>query len=220
MSKFEEGVQVKQITVKIGGNLILNGISLTVHPGETVGIIGANGCGKTTLLRVLAGLIYPDKGEVFVKGRTIKPGFVGNIPSSLGIMIENPAFLPQFSGFRNLKMLADIRGKIGKDQVEDMMRKMGLDPGDRKPVRSYSLGMRQRLGIAQALMENPEVLLLDEPTNGLDESGVESFSIQLKEQTRRGAAVLLVSHQKDEIVRYCDGVYRLSEGTLIATKAV
>lgn len=205
---------VDKVSKKLNSKTILKNIDLEVHASEVVGIIGANGSGKTTLLRIIAGLIYPSKGEVYVNGKKIKPGFLGNIAASVGVLIEHPAFLPNFSGMENLMMLAEIQNKIQKKDVVEAMMKLGLDPDNRKPVKSYSLGMRQRLGIAQAIMEKPDVLLLDEPTNGLDSDGAEIFADVLQQQVDRGTAIVLISHHKDEIKQFCDQVYKIAEGTL------
>ncbi|MGZ4123745.1 MAG: ATP-binding cassette domain-containing protein, partial [Tumebacillaceae bacterium] len=128
MTHENAGIQIKDVSKKLGRKPILNGINLYVQPGETVGIIGTNGSGKSTLLRIIAGLMYPDQGQVTINGEQIKPGFVGNIPSSIGVLIEHPAFLPQFSGLQNLLMLAEIRNIIEKQDVIDILRKVGLDP--------------------------------------------------------------------------------------------
>ncbi|MGN7472067.1 ABC transporter ATP-binding protein [Brevibacillus sp. SAFN-007a] len=207
-------LEFQHVCKKLGRNPILEDVTLSVHAGEVVGIVGTNGSGKTTLLRLATGLVYPDKGHVYVGGKKIYPGLLGVLPTSVGAVIETPSFLPQYSGLKNLTLLASIRGKISQETVVSTMRKMGLDPSNKKAVQKYSLGMRQRLAIAQAIMENPDVLLLDEPTNGLDEQGVEIFSTVIQEQVQRGAAILMVSHHKEEIDKYCDRVFRLENRTL------
>lgn len=214
MSVNSNGILVKQVAKKMKRKQILRAIDVTVQPGETVGIVGCNGSGKTTLLRIMAGIMYADQGEVYVNGSRIRPGLVGNIPTSIGILIEQPSFLPHFSGFDNLYLLAEIRNQLSKQDIKNIMLQVGLDPDDRKKVKSYSLGMRQRLGIAQAVMEQPAVLLLDEPTNGLDEEGLQMFVDVWQAQVQRKAAIVFVSHQKEEIKRYCDKVYQLEEGCL------
>jgi ABC-2 type transport system ATP-binding protein len=201
-------LQFEDVDKRLGKKQVLSQINLEVYTGEVIGIVGSNGSGKTTLLRLVTGLMYPDRGSVRVNGKRIQPGLVGELPERIGALIENPAFLPNFSGLQNLKMLAEIRGKI------DTIRKVGLDPTMKKPVRTYSLGMRQRLGIAQAIMEEPDILLLDEPTNGLDVDGVEMFSHIIEELTARGTAILMVSHQKEEIDRFCDRVFQINQGKL------
>ncbi|WP_289141320.1 ABC transporter ATP-binding protein [uncultured Brevibacillus sp.] len=210
----KQPIEFHQVSKKLGRRSILEHINLSVHAGEVVGIVGTNGSGKTTLLRLVTGLVYPDHGEVFVGGNKISPGLLGVLPTSVGAVIESPSFLPQYSGLKNLSLLADIRGKISLDTVKSTMKKLDLDPSNKKAVQTYSLGMRQRLAIAQAIMENPDILLFDEPTNGLDEHGVHIFSTIMQEQVQRGSAIMIVSHHKDEITRYCDRVFGLEERTL------
>lgn len=209
-------LELTQLSKKLGGREVLKQVDLIVQPGEVVGIVGSNGSGKTTLLRLVTGLIYPDRGVIRVKGKRVRPGLLGDLPLSVGALIETPSFLPQFSGFQNLTMLASIQQKIDKTDVYQVMKQVGLDPENRKPVRTYSLGMRQRLGIAQAVMEDPCLLLFDEPTNALDDHGVETFSSLLQELIEKGASVLLVSHVKGEIQRFCDRVFQIEEGKLLS----
>ncbi|MFD2368852.1 ABC transporter ATP-binding protein [Brevibacillus sp. GCM10020057] len=210
----KQPLEFHHVFKKLGKKTILEDINLSVHAGEVVGIVGTNGSGKTTLLRLATGLVYPDQGHVYVGGNKIYPGLLGVLPTSVGAVIETPSFLPQYSGLKNLTLLAGIRGKISQDTVISTMRKMGLDPSSKKTVHTYSLGMKQRLAIAQAIMENPDVLLFDEPTNGLDEQGVNIFSTVMQEQIQRGTAILIVSHHKDEIEEYCDRVFSLENRTL------
>lgn len=214
MDKINNLVEFTKVSKKLGNKQVLNDINLTVASGEVVGSVGPNGCGKTTLLRLVTGLIYPDRGEVRVSGRAVRLGLIGELPASVGALIESPAFLPQLSGLKNLTILADIQQKINEQAVREAIKRVGLDPDNRKPVKSYSLGMRQRLGIAQAIMEKPNILLFDEPTNGLDQEGKILFSGIMKEQVEQGAAVMMVSHNKEEINRYCDRVFMIQNGTL------
>ena len=209
-----ETILFQNVSKKLGNNQVLSDVSLSVQAGEVIGIVGANGSGKTTMLRLAAGLMYPDKGEVWISEKKVYPGLVGNLPVGVGALIEAPVFLPQYSGKRNLTMLAGIQGKITKNEVEETMKYVGLDPHSKKAVRAYSLGMRQRLGIAQAIMEKPKVLLLDEPTNGLDQDGVQLFAHILEEQKKSGVATLIVSHIQEEINRLCDKVFALQDGQL------
>lgn len=193
---------------------ILRDVHLQVSKGEVVGIVGSNGSGKTTLLRMVMGLIYPDSGEVTVMGHKIVPGLLGNLPHKIGALIEHPLFLPQFSGFQNLSLLASIRNELGHDDIKAVLAEVGLDPTDRKIVNKYSLGMRQRLGIAQAIMEHPDVVLFDEPTNGLDVDGVDLFTNIVKKMTAQGTSFVIVSHRKEDIETLCDTVYKISDGSL------
>lgn len=207
-------IEFRNVYKKLQKNQVLNNINLEVFPGEVIGIVGQNGSGKTTILRHIAGLIYPDQGEVIVSGRKVFPGLMGNLPVNIGALIEAPIFLPYCSGVRNLEMLANIREIISKKQVRATLELVGLDPDNKKPVKTYSQGMRQRLGIAQAIMENPDILLLDEPTNGLDAQGVQCFKEIISNQVDKGVTVILVSHVQEEIDKLSDKVFVLSNGQL------
>lgn len=211
----DKTVEFQNVDKKLSGKQILSDVNLTVASGEVIGIVGANGSGKTTLLRLATGLMYADGGAVFIAGQQVRPGLVGRLPLGVGALIENPAFLPQLSGYKNLSLLAEIRGEIDGRVVSETMTRVGLDPNSRKAVRTYSLGMKQRLGIAQAIMENPKVLVFDEPTNGLDTEGREMFSEIIREQATKGTAVMLVSHHQVEIDQFCDCVYKISESRLM-----
>ncbi|CAH1212230.1 Vitamin B12 import ATP-binding protein BtuD [Paenibacillus plantiphilus] len=208
-------IKFRNVSKTIGNKQVLVRIRLTVSQGSVVGIIGAKGAGKTTLLRLAAGVLYPDAGEVWVTGKKVHPGLLGGLPSGIGALIESLAFLPQLSGLRNLAMLARIRRRINTNSIRTSMLRIGLNPDNRNPVWSYSLDMRQRLGIAQAIMEEPSVLLLDEPTNGLDQEGRRLLADILEEQTRRGASILLVSDRQADINPFCDKLYSLEEGVLL-----
>lgn len=214
----ESMVEFRKVSKKLGKKQVLNEVDLMVASGEVIGIIGANGSGKTTLLRLVTGLMYPDKGQILVDGKNVRPGLIGSLPVSVRALIESPAFLPQFSGLKNLTMLADIRGEIDEQTVRKTMERVDLDPNNRKAVKTYSFGMNQRLGIAQAIMEKPNVLLLDEPTNGLDEDGLKMFASIMQEQVAHNVAVILVSHVKEEIARYCDRVFTIQDGHLQITR--
>ena len=207
-------VDVVNVSKNLGKKQILDNVSLTVNSGEVIGVVGSNGSGKTTLLRLISGLLYPDQGEIKVNDQLVVPGMLGKLPVSLGVLIETPLFLPYFSGYQNLQMLASIQDKISSADVQDNMRRVGLEPKSKKRVGAYSLGMRQRLGIAQAIMEKPAVLLLDEPTNALDADGVEVFADIISEFVSQGAAIILVSHLKEEIDRFCDRVYKIENNQI------
>ena len=165
-----ETIVIKKASKKIRDTYIYKDIDVVCESGSIVGLIGKNGAGKTMLLKSICGLTPYDEGEISVMGKKI--GSDVEIPDSIGVIIEVPGFLPNLSGYKNLKYLADIKGKLNKEQIYEAIRQVGLDPEDKKRVGKYSLGMRQRLGIAQALMEDPDILLLDEPMNGLDNKGV------------------------------------------------
>lgn len=212
-------VEMVGVSKTLGGRTVLQQVDFVVQPGEVVGIIGANGSGKTTVLRLLAGLLYADAGEVRVGGVRVAPGVWGRMPTQIGVLIESPGFLPQFSGLQNLLFLAGIRRMIGRSAVAEHMAHWGLDPANRQAVRKYSLGMRQRLGLTQAVMESPRVLLLDEPTNSLDHTGVRVLGEMLPAVSAHGVATVLVSHVMEDINAWCDRVFRLDGGRLTVVRA-
>lgn len=214
----ETVVHVKNVTVRMKNQVVLERINLQLDEGKIYGIIGRNGSGKTMLLRVLCGLVRPSEGEVWVLGREI--GRAGAFPDEVGAVIETPGFLPQYSGLKNLKLLASLRNRIDEDDIKEAIRLVGLDPENKKPVRTYSLGMRQRLGLAQAIMEKPRLLLLDEPSNGLDQEGVRDLRILLQNLRSKGVTILLTSHSREEIETLCDAVYYMERGRLEALPEV
>ena len=201
------GIEVKEVCKSFGKEHVLKGISFAIPPGAIYGVVGNNGRGKTGHMKCICGFMKADKGTILVNGRQV--GKEVDFPDSLGVIIETPGFIPNLSGYKNLKILAALKGKIGKAQICEAMRRVGLEAGMRKPVAKYSLGMRQRLGIAQAIMEEPEVLVLDEPFNGLDRHGVVEMRTLLKELKADGKAILLASHNAQDIEELCDHVQDL-----------
>ena len=205
-------VDIKNVTKQYGANKVLKDVSMTCETGKIYGLIGRNGSGKTVLLKCVCGLVIPTSGEVSVWGQSV--GKDVDFPENIGFIIESPGFLLQESGLSNLKHLASIRGKIGIDEIRESMNTVGLDPDLKLHVGKYSMGMRQRLGIAQAIMEKPDLLILDEPMNGLDNQGVEhirSVLLSLKEQR---VTIVLASHFKEDISYLCDEVYEMDAGIL------
>ena len=190
-----------------GKETVLEDVSLSIPPGEIAGVVGNNGSCKTVLMKCICGFLRPDKGSVTVNG--IRVGRDRDFPPSLGIIIETPGFIPNMSGYRNLKTLASLRGLIGKREIMAALDRVGLSKSARKAVSKYSLGMRQRLGIAQAVMEDPEVLILDEPFNGLDKTTAEDMRGLLLELRDRGKAILLASHNARDIEELCGWVYEM-----------
>lgn len=188
-------ISMKDVSKRIRRRSVLLNVNLVIPPAEVVGLWGINGSGKTMLMRVAAGLVHPDSGVVEVNGVRLKKG--GRFPSSLGALIETPSFLPHRSGFDNLKLLASIRRQIDDDEISIWLERVGLDPMDCQAFKNYSLGMRQRLGIAAALMEKPAVVLLDEPTNALDAQGVAMVKREIKNCRDRGASVVVACHDRD-----------------------
>lgn len=196
---------------------ILRNINFSVEKGKIVGIIGRNGSGKTVLFKCICGLNRPTKGTVKINNREIGKDI--DVPDRIGVIIENPGFIPNYNAFKNLKFLAMIKNKIEDEQIMDAIALVGLNPKSKKHVGKYSLGMRQRLGIAQAIMEDPDVLILDEPMNGLDNDGVQDMRklfLKLKEQ---GKTILLASHNKEDIEVLCDVVYSMDKGILEVLKS-
>ena len=203
-------IEVKNVSVTIGKNRILQDISVTFEKGKIHGLIGRNGSGKTVLMKCICGFMKPTSGAVFVEGKQIGKD-VDFVPDA-GVIIETPGFVPFYSGIRNLQILAALNRKIGNEEIREAMQTVGLDPGLKRHVKKYSLGMRQRLGIAQAIMENPKLLILDEPFNGLDKEGVEqmrTYFLKLKEE---GVTILLTSHTSEDIKLLCDTVMEMEKG--------
>jgi len=207
-------IQLDAVSKTIRDRLILDHVSLDVPGGAIYGIRGPNGAGKSMLLRIVCGLVIPTGGTVRVFGQVI--GKDREFPDYTGAMIDAPGFLPHHSGRKNLELLAMIRRQIGPDEVRDAIRRVGLDPGDRRPVRQYSTGMRQRLGLAQAIMEHPKLLVLDEPTRGIDVQGVEDVHRLLKDLKEEGVTILLTSHDEAETRLLCDEVFLLDGGRLVS----
>ncbi len=205
----EKGVRVEHVDKAFGREQVLSDVNLTILPGQICGIVGRNGSGKTVLMKCICGFLQPDKGTIRVNGRLV--GRECDFPERIGVIIETPGFLPHVSGFRNLRILAELKGQIGKREIQETMAKVGLSPGLKKPVAKYSLGMRQRLGIAQAIMENPDVLILDEPFNGLDKEGAAAMRRLMKELKAQGKAILLASHNAQDIEELCDVVHEMEE---------
>ena len=205
-------IDVNGVSLTIGTSRILRDVSLTAGPGEIVGLIGRNGSGKTMLLRCIAGLVRPTAGTVAADGIVV--GRDRDFLPSSGIIIETPGFISYYSGMRNLMLLAGIRGKAGREEVREAVRLAGLDPDDRRPVRKYSLGMRQRLGIAQAVMEDPRYLLLDEPMNGLDNEGLTDMRELFISLKNKGKTLLIASHSREDIEILCDRVYEMDKGRI------
>lgn len=207
-------IKVTNITKSFKNMTVLNNISIEFEKGKIHGLIGRNGSGKTMLLKCICGFVVPTSGTITVNGKQV--GKDVDIPDDLGLIIETPGFLPNYDGFNNLKFLAMIRNKISDDDIREVLKRVGLGDAGKKHVGKYSLGMRQRLGIAQAIMENPDILLLDEPMNGLDNGGVEEMRklfLSLKEE---GKTILLASHGKEDINVLCDYVYELDNGNIIS----
>lgn len=201
---------VKSATKYIKKALILDDVNIQLTGGKIYGLKGPNGSGKTMLMRLLCGLIRPTSGEVWIDGK--KLGKDMDFPESVGLLIENPAFLPNYTGYENLELLAQIRGKIGAEEICQSLMEVGLEPDDPRRYRKYSLGMKQRLGIAAAIMEKPDLLIVDEPTNALDDSGVEQICTILRRERERGALVVIACHDSLLLETLSDEIYKIYEG--------
>ncbi|MBQ7186656.1 MAG: ABC transporter ATP-binding protein [Ruminococcus sp.] len=203
-------IDLENVSKTIRRSEVLKNISLHFESGRIYGFIGRNGSGKTMLFRTVAGLIKPTAGCVKYNGQTL--GADIDIIPRLGLVIENVGLYPEFSGLVNLRMLAKINSLVGEQEIREAVSRVGLDPDDRRTVRKYSLGMKQRIVLAQAIMEKPDVLILDEPTNALDEDGVEQIRGIIREERERGALVLIASHNKEDISSLCDRIYLMKSG--------
>lgn len=198
------GIVVDHVYKSFGKEQVLNDISFSIPSGSIYGVVGNNGSGKTVLMKCICGFMKCDRGKILVNGKQV--GKEVDFPDRLGVIIETPGFIPNLTGYKNLKILAALKGRIGKKEIRETLEKVGLAPDMKKPVAKYSLGMRQRLGIAQAIMEDPSVLVLDEPFNGLDRYGVVEIRTLLKELKADGKSILLASHNAQDIEELCDQV--------------
>lgn len=204
---------LEHITKHIGKAVILDDVSMVLQGGRVYGFAGKNGCGKTMLMRCISGLMKPTSGTVTVDGKQLWRDL--SFPPSCGMLLETPTFLPSMSGFDNLRLLGDIQKKASDEDIRTTITQVGLDPADRRKYRKYSLGMKQRLGIAAALFESPDLIILDEPINALDVSGVEQIRALIGEHKARGALIIVACHDKEELELLADEIYYLGEGKLI-----
>lgn len=208
----ETCIEVQNVVKRFRDQVVLKNVSISFEKGQIHGIVGRNGSGKTVLFKCICGLMHPEEGVILVNGKHV--GRDVDMPEDIGAIIEAPGFLPNYSGYKNLRFLANIRRKIGKEEILNVLKTVGLDPESRKHVGKYSLGMRQRLGIAQAIMEDPEILILDEPMNGLDNAGVQDIRALLLELKAQGKTILLASHNHEDIAALCDTVHEMDGGVL------
>lgn len=208
----ETCIEVQNAVKRFRDQVVLKNVSISFEKGQIHGIVGRNGSGKTVLFKCICGLMHPEEGVILVNGKRV--GRDVDMPEDIGAIIEAPGFLPNYSGYKNLRFLANIRRKIGKEEILNVLKTVGLDPESRKHVGKYSLGMRQRLGIAQAIMEDPEILILDEPMNGLDNAGVQDIRALLLKLKEQGKTILLASHNHEDIATLCDTVHEMDGGIL------
>lgn len=211
-------LKAEHVSKTIKNAQILKDINLELSGGTVYGFTGRNGSGKTMLFRALSGLMRLTEGTVTLDGKTLGKDF--SVLPSLGIVLENVGLFANMTGKENLKYLAGLTGRVGDKEITHALERVGLDPEDKRTYRKYSLGMKQRLAIAQAIMESPDVIMLDEPTNGLDDGGVELIRKLIMEEKQRGAIVLLASHNRDDIRQLADKLYHIESGELKELEAM
>jgi ABC-2 type transport system ATP-binding protein len=204
-------IKLTDVSKTIKGTKVLDNINLELTSGKVYGLKGKNGSGKTMLMRAICGLIRTD-GSIEIDGKIL--GKDMSFPKSIGVLIENPAFISNYTGFKNLKVLASIQNRIGDEDIRKALRQVQLDPDDKRTYRKYSLGMKQKLGIAAAFMENPDIIILDEPINALDEAAAKQVHEILDEQKNRGALIIIACHDKEELEMLSDEIIEISEGTV------
>lgn len=201
---------VKDISKQIGKKKILSNVNLCMKSGMIYGFVGANGSGKTMLFRAVSGLMKISSGEIRLDEKVLHKDIA--VLPNLGIIIENAGLYPEYTGLENLKLLAKLNKKINEEDIREAIKRVGLDPDDKRPFRKYSLGMKQRIVLAQAIMEKPDILLLDEPTNALDEKGINEIRNVILEEKTRGALIMIASHSKEDIILLADKVFTVEEG--------
>ena len=208
----EYAIEIRNVTKKFVENRAVDNVSVSWEKGKIHGIIGRNGSGKTVLFKCICGLFPVTEGQITVLGQPVGDG--RRVPRGVGAIIETPGFIPNVSGFTNLCYLAELSGKIDKQKIRDAIIQVGLDPDDKKHVGKYSLGMRQRLGLAQAIMEDPDLLILDEPMNGLDKQGVAEMRELLLKLKGQGKTILIASHNPDDTRILCDTLHEMDAGKM------
>lgn len=206
-------IKISHVSKTIKNNPVIKDISMELQSGAVYGFKGINGSGKTMLMRLISGLIRPSQGEISMNGKILGKDI--SFPNSIGVFLENPAFLDAYSGFNNLKLLASIKSVASDDDIRNTLLRVGLDPESNKKYKKYSLGMKQRLGIAAAIMEKPEIVILDEPTNSLDEDGVDLVKHIVRNEKERGALVVVSCHDEEILKGMSDEVFLLEQGRLI-----
>lgn len=203
-------LMVKHVSKTLKGRKILSDVNLSLHSGNIYGFVGENGSGKTMLFRTISGLLDFSEGEIALDEKILHKDIM--VLPNMGIIIENAGLYPELTGLENLKLLAKLNHKIGEEEIRKTIEKVGLDPKDKRVFRKYSLGMKQRIVFAQAIMERPDILLLDEPTNALDEKGMDNIRDIIKEEKNRGALILIASHNKEDMELLADEIYTIQDG--------
>ena len=212
----ENVIEITNVTKRFGSAEVLKNVSINFEKGKIHGLIGRNGSGKTMLMKCICGFVPVSEGKILVEGKQIGKDI--DVPESIGAIIETPGFLYGYSGYNNLRFLASINNKISKEHIKDTMKLVGLDPDSKKHVGKYSLGMRQRLGLAQAIMEDPRILLLDEPMNGLDKHGVEEMRELFRMFADSGKTIIMANHSAEDIEVLCDTVHEMDLGVITRVK--
>lgn len=211
-------IKIEGLSKSIKGALILDKVSITLTSGKIYGLRGKNGSGKTMLMRAMVGLLIPDSGFVIINGKTLHKDI--SFPESIGILIENPSFLPQYTGFKNLKLLAGLTGGISDEEIRTALNRVGLDPEDTRTYRKYSLGMKQKLGIANAIMGEPDIIILDEPINALDEDSVKKIKKVLLEIRDKDKLIVIACHDREELEYLSDIIFEIKEGSIVDRKVI
>lgn len=206
-------IVIENVTKKLKNKIVLDNVNLKFEGGNIYGLVGRNGSGKTMLLRAICGLIFPDKGKILINGKELHKEI--SFPENCGVMIENNELLPNFSAYDNLKILSKIKNTATDKEIINTIESIGLDPKSKAKIKTYSLGMKQRLSLAQALFENPDILLLDEPTNALDDNGVDTIRDILLKEKETGKLIIVASHNKEDITLLADTIINVSNGTFI-----
>lgn len=209
-------IEIIDMSKNIKSNHILEHINMKLAAGNIYGFRGKNGCGKTMLMRCVCGLIMPTTGKVMINGKELHKDIA--IPQSIGALIENPSFLPQYTGYHNLKMLASLTGRIKAEDIKLALKRVGLDPEDKRAYRKYSLGMKQKLGIANAIMGEPDIIILDEPINALDEESVKKVKDVLQELKEKGKLIIIACHDKEELEYLANIIYTIKNGRVMGTE--
>ena len=209
-------ISVQSVSKTFGDTQVLRDVSREFEAGRVHGIVGNNGSGKTVLMKCICGFLPPTRGRILVRGKQV--GRDMDFPDDTGIIIETPGFLPNLTGIKNLELLASLRRRVDREGIRRTIERVGLDPDSKKPVGKYSLGMRQRLGIAQAIMENPSLLILDEPFNGLDKNGVADMRQVIQGLREQGKTIILASHNQMDIDELCDTVCEMDAGVMTMVK--
>lgn len=210
-------IQIVGLNKKIKGSVILENITLNLKSGKIYGFKGKNGSGKTMLMRAITGLIIPDSGTIKINNKSLHKDI--SFSESIGVLIENPSFLPQYTGYKNLKILADLSGNISKDEIFAALERVGLDPNDKRTYRKYSLGMKQKLGIANAIMAEPDLIILDEPINALDEESVLMIKQTLLDMKAKNKLIIIACHDKEELEYLSDVIYEIKDGKIVSVEA-